>query len=312
MNAKRILITGGAGFIGTHLIKKLKKEYEVYVIDNLSNKKSIENMHSVKDNVASLFQEDVRDKEKISKIIRECKIDSCVHLAAKISVPESMVDPFTTMDVNVTGTLNVVEACLGNSVTRFVFASSAAVYGHASVLPITESCHLKPISPYGASKVAAEEIINGYSMLEKFDSMITLRFFNVYGVGQSDEYAGVITKFKERISKNLPPIIFGDGNQQRDFISVQDVVESILMALEPQKGINRGIFNIATGVPTKIGDLAKLMKKIMGRSGLNAVYEEAVKGDIVLSYANPSAAAVGLGFNAKRDLKAGLQELIQS
>jgi UDP-glucose 4-epimerase len=312
MNAKRILITGGAGFIGTHLIKKLKKDYEVYVIDNLSNKKSIENMHSVKDTVASFFQEDIRDKEKISKIIRECKIDSCVHLAAKISVPESMVDPFTTMDVNVTGTLNVVEACIRNSVTRFVFASSAAVYGHASVLPITESCHLKPISPYGASKVAAEEIINGYSILEKLDSMITLRFFNVYGVGQSDEYAGVITKFKDRISIDLPPIIFGDGYQQRDFISVQDVVESILMALEPQRGINRGIFNIATGVPTKISDLAKLMTNIKGKPAIRAVNKEAVKGDILLSYADTSAAMTSLGFKVKRDLETGLQEFIQS
>lgn len=309
---KRILITGGAGFIGTHLIKKVKKDYEVYVVDNLSNKKSIENTLSIKDAVTSIFKEDIRDKEKISKIIRECKIDSCVHLAAKISVPESVIDPFTTMDVNVTGTLNVLEACIRNSVKRFVFASSAAVYGHAKVLPIIENIPLKPISPYGASKAAAEEIINGYSTLEEFDSMITLRLFNIYGVGQSDEYAGVITKFKERISKDLPPIIFGDGNQQRDFISVQDVVESILMALEPPKEVNHGIFNIATGVPTKIDDLAKFMTTIMGRPGLNAVYEEAIKGDIVLSYGDTSAAATGLEFNAKRDLKAGLQELIQS
>lgn len=310
---KRILITGGAGFIGTHLIKKVKRDYEIYVIDNLGNEKSIENMHSIKDTITSFFKEDIRDKEKISKIIRECKIDSCVHLAAKISVPESMIDPFTTMDVNVTGTLNVVEACIRNSVKRFVFASSAAVYGHARVLPITENIQLKPISPYGASKAAAEEIIDGYSTstLEEFDSMITLRLFNIYGIGHSDEYAGVITKFKERISKDLPPVIFGDGNQQRDFVSVQDVVESILMALEPPKGVNGGIFNIATGVPTKISDLAKIMTNIMGKPDLNAVYKEAIKGDIVLSYADTKAAATSLGFNARRDLKTGLEEFIQ-
>lgn len=175
MNAKRILITGGAGFIGTHLVEKLKRDYEVYiyVIDNLSNKKSIENMRNLKDTITSFFQEDIRDKEKIGKIIRDCKIDSCVHLAAMISVPESMVDPFTTMDVNMTGTLNVVQACISNSVKRFVYASSAAVYGHASVLPVTENSQLQPISPYGASKASAEEIINGYSLLEEFDSAVT-------------------------------------------------------------------------------------------------------------------------------------------
>ena len=117
------------------------------------------------------------NKEKITEIFKEYQPDSCVHLAAKISVPESIVDPFTTMSVNVTGTLNVLEACMRNSVKRFVYASSAAVYGHANTLPIPENIELKPISPYGASKVAAEEIVSAYADLDLFDSIISLRVF---------------------------------------------------------------------------------------------------------------------------------------
>src|SRR6476620_8408730 len=143
------------------------------------------------------------------------------------------------MSVNATGTLNVLEACMRNSVKRVVFASSAAVYGHVDRLPISENIKLKPISPYGASKVVAEEITNAYANLQLFDSIISLRFFNVFGLGQSDEYAGVISKFKDRIKEGRPPVIFGDGNQQRDFISVGDVVNSIAVALNPPQKITK-------------------------------------------------------------------------
>jgi UDP-glucose 4-epimerase len=308
----RVLITGGAGFIGTHIIKKIGQEYEIFVIDNLSNEKSKDNADRLKDSHISFFREDVRDMEKICEVIKACKPASCIHLAAKISVPESVTDPYTTMNVNVTGTLNVLEACVQNSVKRFVFASSAAVYGHVGVLPITEDSDLKPISPYGASKVAAEEIIDAYANLNLFKSIITLRLFNIYGAGQSDEYAGVISKFKERISKGFPPVIFGDGNQQRDFISVEDVVEGIIKALEPPKGIKIGKFNIGTGIPTKIGDLARIMANIMGKPHLDAVYKEGVNGDIRLSCADISKTKNILKFNTRRDLITGLKQFIQS
>jgi UDP-glucose 4-epimerase len=170
----KILITGGAGFIGTHLVKELSLQYDLTVIDNLSNKMSYSNAQMLKENHISFFEEDIMNKEKITEIIRKCRPDSCVHLAAKISVSESILDPYSTLSVNVTGTLNVLEACKCNSVKRFVFASSAAVYGHVNTLPIPENTELNPISPYGASKVAAEKIISAYANLHLFESIISL------------------------------------------------------------------------------------------------------------------------------------------
>jgi UDP-glucose 4-epimerase len=304
----KILITGGAGFIGTHLVKELSLQYDLTVIDNLSNKMSYFNAQMLKENHISFFEEDIMNKEKITEIIRKCRPDSCVHLAAKISVSESILDPYSTMSVNVTGTLNVLEACKCNSVKRFVFASSAAVYGHVNTLPIPENTELKPISPYGASKVAAEKIISAYANLHLFESIISLRFFNVFGVGQSDEYAGVISKFKERIQDGSSPVIYGDGNQQRDFVSVGDVVDSIVVSMNPPVGVTEGTFNIATGMPTSIYDLAKIMTRIMGKPALRPIYKKAAEGDIRQSYADTTKTNNVLNFVAKRDLENSLQE----
>ena len=309
---KRILVTGGAGFIGSHLIKKIFRIYEVYVIDNLSNKKSNANADMLKDNHIPVYEVDIRNKESIQEIIKDCRPHSCVHLAAKISVPDSIRDPYSTIEVNVTGTHNVVSACVSNSVKRFVFASSAAVYGHAEHLPVAENTYLKPISTYGASKVAAEQIVSAYGDLDLFESIVTLRFFNVYGVGQSEEYAGVISKFKDYILRDSRPVIFGDGDQQRDFVSVHDVVDSIMMALKEPAEVAKGIFNIATGVPTTITDLAKIMTTITGKPRLLPIYKESLKGDIRLSYADTTNTENILKFKSKRDLLTGLQEFIKN
>ena len=172
----KILITGGAGFIGTHLVKELSLQYDLTVIDNLSNKMSYSNAQMLKENHISFFEEDIMNKEKITEIIRKCRPDSCVHLAAKISVSESILDPYSTMSVNVTGTLNVLEACKCNSVKRFVFASSTAVYGHVNTLPIPENTELKPISPYGASKVSRKN----HKCLRKFTSFRKHHFIKIF------------------------------------------------------------------------------------------------------------------------------------
>lgn len=309
---QRIFVTGGAGFIGTHLINNLSPDSDVFVVDNLTNEKSRSNAENFSGKHITLYQEDIRNKEKLAEIVRDCKPDSCIHLAALISVPESMINPFRTFDVNVTGTLNILEACVQNSIKRFVFASSAAVYGHVNDVPIHEQVSLHPISPYGASKLAAEQIVCAYGDLNLFESIITLRFFNVYGVGQTIEYAGVITKFRDRIEKNLSPIIFGDGNQQRDFIAVDDVVNSLIIASDPPSGLAKGIFNIGTGVPTKISDLARVMSILMGKPGLVPIYKEKVDGDIHLSYADIGKATNILKFCARGELSGGLQAFLSS
>jgi len=309
---ERILVTGGAGFIGTHLVNELSPVCDLAVIDNLSNKKSHHNAQTLKEKKILFFKEDIMNKEKITEIIRICKPDSCVHLAAKISVPESILDPYSTLSVNITGTLNILKACTHNSVKRLVFSSSAAVYGHVDTLPTPENIKLRPISPYGASKVAAEEIIGAYANLRLFDSLISLRFFNVFGAGQSDEYSGVISKFKARIQEGSSPVIFGDGNQQRDFVSVGDVINSIIVALNPPNGVTNGTFNIATGVPTSITDLAKIMTRIMGKPALYPTYKKAAEGDIRISYADTTKSESVLNFVAKSDLEYGLQEFIRS
>ena len=156
--------------------------------------------------------------------------------------------------------------------------------------------------------MAAEKIISAYANLHLFESIISLRFFNVFGVGQSDEYAGVISKFKERIQDGSSPVIYGDGNQQRDFVSVGDVVDSIVVSMNPPSGVTDGTFNIATGVPTSIYDLAKIMTRIMGKPALRPIYKKAAEGDIKISYADITKTSNVLNFTAKRDLENGLQE----
>ena len=306
----RILVTGGAGFIGTHLINKISQDFDVFVIDSLTNERSRSNAESFSGEHITLFQEDIKNKEKINEIFRDCKPDSCVHLAALISVTESMVNPLKAFDVNVTGTLNILDACVANSIEHFVFASSSAVYGHANCVPIHEKVELRPISPYGASKIAAEVIVNAYGDLKVFDSTITLRFFNVYGRGQNIDYAGVITKFRDRLGKNLAPVIFGDGNQQRDFIAVDDVVSSVIISLDPPTGIDKGTFNIGTGVPTKISDLARIMSILMEKTDLAPIYKPRVDGDILVSYADITKATNTLKFCAREELSSGLEAFL--
>jgi UDP-glucose 4-epimerase len=224
-----ILVSGGMGFIGRHLIEKLRKEEycsKIIIIDNLSNAQAFSKnvISSNTEPKIKFYKADIRDKSTVSDIIKHEKIDACVHLAAKMSVEESVRNPEEVVGVNIQGTLSMLEACSQNNVKTFLFASSAAVYGHAKVLlPIPEDHVLEPLSPYGATKVAGESLVNSYKNCGKIKNAIILRFFNVYGEGQNKEYAGVITNFADRLSTGLPPVIYGDGRQTRDFVSVDDV-----------------------------------------------------------------------------------------
>jgi UDP-glucose 4-epimerase len=298
----RILVTGGAGFIGSHLVKALVKAgHCVRVLDNFSTG-SLENLGDIAGSV-ELVVGDVRSYGVVEKAVKG--VDAVIHLAALIDVAESIEKPDLYFDVNARGTYNIAKACKGVSV--LVFASTCAVYGEPVKLPVAEDCTIAPKSPYAATKVAGEAFIQAYSNLYGYRYAI-LRLFNVYGPKQSKAYAGVIIEFIKRVSRGEPPIIFGDGEQTRDFIHVSDVVEAIIMAITNERA--RGVFNIGSGKPVTINQLAKLILKLMGKEDLKPVNTTPRPGDIRHSVADITRAREVLGFKPRIGLEEGLQSLI--
>jgi len=298
----RILVTGGAGFIGSHLVKALVKAgHSVRVLDNFSTG-SLENLGDIAGSV-ELVVGDVRSYGVVEKAVKG--VDAVIHLAALIDVAESIEKPDLYFDVNARGTYNIAKACKGVSV--LVFASTCAVYGEPVKLPVAEDCTIAPKSPYAATKVAGEAFIQAYSNLYGYRYAI-LRLFNVYGPKQSKAYAGVIIEFIKRVSRGEPPIIFGDGEQTRDFIHVSDVVEAIIMALTNERA--RDVFNIGSGKPVTINQLAKLILKLMGKEDLKPVNTTPRPGDIRHSVADITRAREVLGFKPRIGLEEGLQSLI--
>jgi UDP-glucose 4-epimerase len=288
-----ILVTGGAGFIGQYLVKSLlEKDHAVTIFDNFSN--------STKDSISSLVEMGVKiiegDVTRHSEILNAIKDeDAVIHLAAKISVSESISNPLETYGVNVNGTRNVLAACKKNNIKKLIVASSAAVYGEGTPnVKLIEESDTNPISPYGESKVQMEQEIREF--VSKHDiNYIILRFFNIYGVGQSDEYAGVITKFIEKIVRNKPLEIFGDGFQVRDFVAIEDVISSIHNTISISKS---GTYNIASGEAITINNLAEQMILSSGKK-LKIQHTTAKKGDIKYSQADISLAKKEIGYSPK-------------
>ena len=265
----------------------------------------------------SSYNVDIRNRKEISDIFAYEKPDFCIHLAAKISVADSMKNPKDSMDINVNGTINLLDACYKNQVNNFIFASSAAVYGNVKELPIRETSTLAPISSYGISKMLAEEQVLSYQKGKKINNPVILRIFNVYGEGQTPE-ADVITQFVQRLSKGLPPIIYGNGTRTRDFISVDDVVDGILLAIHSieKKGKKRifsssPIFNLGTGIPTSIREVAQKMIEIYGLN-IQPIYKEEPKHMkyIMHSYADIEKSKQFLEFVPKKGIEIGLIDLI--
>jgi UDP-glucose 4-epimerase len=333
---RNILVTGGAGFIGFHLVRKLllsPNDYRVSVIDDLSNfngaslSKHVFALQTKLDpnRGCTFHKEDVRNGAAVSDIILQERIDTCIHLAARVSVPYSLENPVEVIDVNVNGTLEVLEACAKNAVKNFVFASSAAVYGNPIRLPLTEEHPSQPISPYGASKVAGEALVSSYRHSRGIQNAISLRIFNVYGSGQNPAYAGVISGFSQRLSQSQDLLIYGDGNQTRDFIHISDVVNCIILAghgqimhkiketqkmhSHPYSPFPLGVFNVGTGIPTSINALAKKMIEISG-SRRRALHDARRGEDIKYSYADIAKARHFMRFKAIKNLDSGLKQMI--
>jgi UDP-glucose 4-epimerase len=300
----RIFITGGAGFIGIHLCKKLLElNHSVTVYDDFSNSSQENFISKIKQKI-TLIPGNILDHSKLVTSMKNH--DVVIHLAAKISVPESIKNPKLTFDVNVDGTQNVLNACLENNISKIIAASTAAVYQNTSTkIILDEASPVEPQSPYGKSKLEMENKIIDFASIHNIDATI-LRLFNVYGIGQSLEYAGVITKFKENIQNNSPLIIFGDGTITRDFVHVDDVVDAIILTTSPSKNL---IYNIASGTSTSISDLAKTMIAISGKD-IKILYKPLRSGDILFSAADISLAKETLKFIPKISLKNGLEQFM--
>jgi len=303
----KIFVTGGAGFIGRHLVDWLLGSSDVTIFDNFTNSSQSSISHLLKKG-ASLVQGDINDYELLSKSLPG--FDLVVHLAAETDVQESIKFPDKTNYVNVTGSVNLLRACVANKVKNIVNASSAAVYGNPKELPLCESSQTFPTSPYGASKIAVEHYIQAFSHSFELNS-ISLRIFNVYGRGQSDSYAGVITKFMEKITKNKPLEIFGDGANTRDFVSVDDVVQAIQKATEKIDGKKGDYYNIASGNYTTINELANLLITISGKK-LTIEHTKPRLSDIHHSQTSINQATKELGYSPKVQLKNGLKMLLES
>ncbi|MGC9107307.1 MAG: NAD-dependent epimerase/dehydratase family protein [Infirmifilum sp.] len=302
METLRILVTGGAGFIGSHLVKTLvHRGHNVKVLDNLSTG-SLDNLIEVLDSI-EFIKGDIRDYNLVEETIRGT--DVVIHLAALIDVAESIVKPDLYFDVNIKGTYNLVKA--SRDISVFLFVSSSAVYGEQMKLPISEDSPVNPKSPYAASKISGEAFVASFSDLYNYRPII-FRLFNVYGPKQSKAYAGVITEFLRRVSKGEAPVIFGDGTQSRDFVHVSDIVEAIILALENYKA--KGIYNIGSGKAVTINELAEIILKLMDREDLKPFHAPPRPGDIRYSMANIAKAMNELGFKPKVNLLKGLQGLI--
>jgi len=309
MNKTRsVLVTGGAGFIGSHLVPRLLElGHSVTVLDNLSTGK-LESLDDVLDHPKFVFQRgDIRDKTIPNEVFD--KIDSVIHLAALIDTSASVADPIQNHEVNVNGTFNMLHAAIKHNVKKFVFASSTAVYGDAKTLPLQENIALHPISPYAASKVAGEAYCSAFASCFGLETIV-LRFFNIYGLrSENNPYSGVITKFLQKIIKGEVLTIDGDGEQTRDFIHVSDIIKAVILTLE-HEGLKGEVFNVCTGVPTSINQLATTLKTVTGKNP-NVKYGPARLGDIRSSYGDLAKAKENLGFRATVDLAKGLQILFE-
>jgi len=301
-----ILVTGGAGFIGSHVAAELlRRGHAVRVLDNFSTG-SRKNLAAVGGEV-ELVEGDIRSYERTHAATKG--VDCVIHLAALPSVPRSIQDPLTTNEVNVTGTLNVVLAARDAGTQRVVFASSSSVYGRAQELPKTEKLVPQPISPYGVSKLAAEQYCMGLNAVYGIE-VAALRYFNVFGPRQdpSSQYSGVIPKFLSQALDGVPLVVYGDGAQSRDFTYVDNVVAATLSASERRLD-GPLICNVGCGSAHTVIALAEAVGRVAERA-VQIEYVPARPGDVLHSFADITLAREALGYKPTVDLEEGLERTL--
>jgi len=295
----RILVTGGAGFIGSNIVKRLIEGGHLpVVLDDLSSGFSENLLPEVK-----FFNGDIRDRGTVEKIVSGC--DAVMHLAASVGNKRSIDDPVSDAEINVIGTLNVLEAARKHNIPRIVFSSSAGIFGELKTLPIAEDHPQDPDSPYGASKLAAEKMCLVYNKLYGMNN-ICLRYFNVYGLNQRyDAYGNVIPIFANRVLKGEPLTIYGDGEQTRDFVNVADVAAANIAAVFSPEA--KGVFNIGSGTRVTINELARLIQEAAGIE-VGKEFAPPRPGDVRDSLADIRAAQKAFGFSPSVNLEDGLAE----
>lgn len=302
---KKIVITGGAGFIGSNISRSLCSNNQVFIIDDLSTG----DFNNIKDLIDSkkveFIQGSITDIVLLMKFFKD--VDYVFHQAAIPSVPRSIKDPVKTNEVNILGTLNVLIAARDNNIKKLVFASSSSIYGETNEKPIAEYINPHPLSPYAVSKISGEYYCNVFSSAYDLPT-VCLRYFNVYGPYQdpNGDYASVIPRFINLVLNNKPPVVFGDGDQTRDFAFVSDVVNANVLAAESNK---TGVFNIGSGKQVSINQLVKLINQLT-KKNIMPFYKNPRPGDIKYSLADITKAKK-LGYTSKYTIEKGLEETIK-
>ena len=299
----RYLVTGGAGFIGSNTVDELvRRGHSVVVLDDLSSGKE-ENLAEVRSKI-TFVKGSVTDLEAVQKAIHQAEF--VIHLAARTSVPRSVKDPLETNRINVEGTLNVLVAARDNKVKRIVFAASSSAYGETPTLPKTEAMQPQPISPYGVSKYVGELYAQTFGRCYGLEN-VCLRYFNIFGPRQDPDspYSGVLSRFSTAFLEEQAPVVYGDGEQTRDFTYVDNAVQGNLLACETA-GASGQVFNIGTGGRVSLNQTLDLLRKISGKN-LPAKFEPAREGDIRDSQADIARAKEVLGYEPTVMFEEGLE-----
>jgi UDP-N-acetylglucosamine/UDP-N-acetyl-alpha-D-glucosaminouronate 4-epimerase len=304
----RVLVTGGGGFIGCHLVERLLRDgREVRVLDNFATGRR-ENFAELLDDI-DLVEGDMQSYERVHTAVRGC--EAVLHQAALPSVPRSVQDPLTSNATNVTGTLNVLLASRDEGVRRVVFGSSSSIYGANPDLPKHEDLLPLPISPYAVAKLAGEGYCRSFHEVFGLET-VSLRYFNVFGPRQDplSQYAAVIPNFTTALLAGEAPVIYGDGEQSRDFTYVENVVEGNLLAMEAQGAAGK-VYNVSAGVRLSLNELLDRLRALTGNDA-EARYEDARPGEVRHSQADISRAGDELGYRPTVSVEEGLSRTVDS